>query len=443
MPARSGGQTPTGLTIHAYQVGFGDCFLLAWHYPERDRFVLIDFGSNGQPKSASKTLLLDIANDIKKVCGEAGLDAVVLTHRHKDHIAGFATGANGKGPGDVIRSLKPAIVVQPWTEDPTAKPDAGQATSDMTHRQALTSSFDNMHHVSAGVAAEASALASTETESWRRQLLQGIAFLGEEGLQNEAAVRNLQQMSDRHVYASHMSSSGLSSILPGVAVTVLGPPTLNQSSAIEKERARDAAEFWMLQGAAASQLVAGDDSPFPEARAQSGNWPPYARWFIPRVRRLRAEGLLGIVRIMDDALNNTSVILLFEVNGTALLFPGDAQIENWEYTLSKPDLMRRLAKVTFYKVGHHGSRNATPKSLWNNFDHRGPPSKRDRLVAMVSTMGGKYGHLAEGTEVPRRTLMTALRNETALVTTQTLRGKKLKHVLTIPIRSTVSRSARR
>lgn len=443
MAARSGSQAPTGLTIHAYQVGFGDCFLLAWHYPKRDRFVLIDFGSNGQPKSASKTLLLDVANDIRKVCGDEKLAAVVLTHRHKDHIAGFATAANGKGPGDVIADLEPGIVVQPWTEDPKAKPGARQATSEMTHRQALVSSFDNMHHVSAGVAAEASALASSETESWRRQLLQGIAFLGEEGIQNASAVGNLQQMSNRHAYVSHLSPSGLSSVLPGVAVTVLGPPTLRQSSAIEKERARDAAEFWMLQGAAASKLVTGDGSPFPKARAQPGNWPPYARWFIPRVRRLRAEGLLGIVRIMDDALNNTSVILLFEVNGRALLFPGDAQIENWEYTLDKPDLMRRLAKVAFYKVGHHGSRNATPKSLWNNFDRRGPASRRDRLVAVVSTMGGKYGHLAEGTEVPRRTLMTALRNESTLVTTQTLRGKKLKHVLTIPISSTRSRSARR
>lgn len=42
-------------------------------------------------------------------------------------------------------------------------------------------------------------------------------------------------------------------------------------------------------------------------------------------------------------------------------FPGDAQIENGAFTLKDKVLMRRLAEVTFYKVGYYGSRNATPK----------------------------------------------------------------------------------
>ena len=79
---------PTSLTLRAYQVGFGDCFLLTWHYPQRDRNVLIDFGSNGQRPDAPKDLLVQIATDIKKECG-GKLDAIVLTHRHKDHIAGL------------------------------------------------------------------------------------------------------------------------------------------------------------------------------------------------------------------------------------------------------------------------------------------------------------------------------------------------------------------
>jgi hypothetical protein len=32
-------------------------------------------------------------------------------------------------------------------------------------------------------------------------------------------------------------------------------------------------------------------------------------------------------------MNNTSVILFFEVGSKKLLFPGDAQIENWSYAL--------------------------------------------------------------------------------------------------------------
>ena len=40
-----------------------------------------------------------------------------------------------------------------------------------------------------------------------------------------------------------------------------------------------------------------------------------------------------IVRAMDGALNNTSVILLMQVGKKKFLFPGDAQWENWEYAL--------------------------------------------------------------------------------------------------------------
>ena len=58
--------------------------------------------------------------------------------------------------------------------------------------------------------------------------------------------------------------------------------------------------------------------------------------------------MLGIVRTLDQAMNNTSVILLFEVGNKKLLFPGDAQIENWSYALNAAkkdkDLMALLKK---------------------------------------------------------------------------------------------------
>lgn len=425
---------PTSLTLRVYQVGFGDCFLLTWHYPTRERHVLIDFGSNGLPDGAPKGLLTQVAKDIAKECG-GKLDAVVLTHRHKDHIAGFATSSDGTGPGDIIASLKPHLIVQPWTEDPKAKPDAREATvTSTTAPQALVASLAAMQDVSAGVVAEARALAEVETATWRRRFFEGLAFLGEEGIQNASAVKNLQKMGKRHTYVSHKSISGLESLLPGVKVTVLGPPTLKQSSEVKKERSKDAVDFWMLQAASARRMAAGGSRLFPKAKTLSTRRPPlYARWFIPRLRAIRGDGLLSIVRIMDDAMNNTSVILLFEVNGQALLFPGDAQIENWAYTLEDRALMKRLAGVTLYKVGHHGSRNATPKSLWNNFANRGASTKPNRLRTVVSTMDGKYGTMAEGTEVPRQSLVNALQAETSFFTTQSLTGKTIKQVFEIPL----------
>jgi hypothetical protein len=108
------------------------------------------------------------------------------------------------------------------------------------------------------------------------------------------------------------------------------------------------------------------------------------------------------------------VILLFEIAGRAFLFPGDAQIENWLYALKHAkDRKKKLAvlgQVELYKVGHHGSLNATPKSLWKLFDLRsGDPENAKRLKTLVSTLKGKHGHETRGTEVPRKKLVDELK----------------------------------
>jgi hypothetical protein len=68
-------------------------------------------------------------------------------------------------------------------------------------------------------------------------------------------------------------------------------------------------------------------------------------------------------------------------------------------------------------VGHHGSRNATPrKLLWENFAKRG--KARGRLKTALSTLKGKHGSAAKKTEVPRGTLLKALQGETEFLSTQ-------------------------
>jgi hypothetical protein len=73
---------------------------------------------------------------------------------------------------------------------------------------------------------------------------------------------------------------------------------------------------------------------------------------------------------LDSATNNTSLVLAIELapGGEVLLFPADAQVGNWlswqqvqwtldgNKTVTATDLLRR---TKFYKVGHHGSHNAT------------------------------------------------------------------------------------
>src|SRR3984885_8383923 len=58
------------------------------------------------------------------------------------------------------------------------------------------------------------------------------------------------------------------------------------------------------------------------------------------------------------------------VDPLKLLFPGDAQIENWQFALQQNKYRSLLSSVNLYKVGHHGSRNATPKSLWKLFKNK-------------------------------------------------------------------------
>ncbi len=144
------------------------------------------------------------------------------------------------------------------------------------------------------------------------------------------------------------------------------------------------------------------------------------RWYRYHAQKEQAENLLSIVRSLDDQMNNTSVILLFEAGGKSLLFPGDAQYENWMYALSQPGIQERLARVDLYKVGHHGSLNATPKDLWNGFTAKGTKTKQGRLQSFLSTRDGVHGKEDHGTEVPRTTLVKALMKDSHLHDTRSL-----------------------
>lgn len=82
-------KAPTHLNLFAYNVGFGDCFLLQFVYgpaPADRRHVLVDFGTTGTGSQDDSGLMLKIALDIKKQCEGSGLDVVVATHRHASSI---------------------------------------------------------------------------------------------------------------------------------------------------------------------------------------------------------------------------------------------------------------------------------------------------------------------------------------------------------------------
>jgi hypothetical protein len=149
-----------------------------------------------------------------------------------------------------------------------------------------------------------------------------------------------------------------------------------------------------------------------------------ASWLVEKMGKASTAQVVGIVEGFDEVLNNTSLLLLVTVGKRTLLLAGDAQVENWSWSLDralapkKPDVALRaaLAGVEVYKVGHHGSRNATPKrlhQLWQDGPRRGP------LVSVMSTRSGVYGE-SKATAVPQDKLVTGLKGVGSLRSTEEL-----------------------
>ena len=417
MPAQ-----PDKVTIRMFNVGFGDCFLLTFHYakPCADQHILIDFGTVG-----GKADMKGVASDIQKACG-GKLYAVVATHRHKDHISGFSDKAGKASTGAIIAGCKPEVVLQPWTENPDADPKATSAPllskeRKASDRQLFSASMSAMNAFAEAVLAQA--------PRWRgvggRATV--IEKLAANNTKNPEAVRNLRTMGKRPPrFLQYGSPSGLENakLLPGVKVRVLGPPSLKDWNIKKYEKGSDeywlSCRFWGLQGRAAA--LAGNSDLFPRQPRYGRRSAPFqTRWFMERADTALKNNALGIVTVLDNFLNNTSLILLFEVRGKKLLFPGDAQLENWSWALGQKGINDLLKDVDLYKVGHHGSRNATPKTLWDKFGKRN--RKKDILKTMMSTAAGVYSKSEEG-KVPATRLVKALNTESELSNTQSLKGRR-------------------
>ena len=474
---------PTKLQIRAFNIGFGDCFLLSFHYgPKTQKHMLIDFGTTRKPDNADSDHELNIAKKIKQLTKNK-LDVVVATHRHKDHISGFATRNKptaAEKSGDVIRECaKDAVVIMPWTEDPNAPTDATGPRKLAFVRQlnsmnAFAASVVNEIDMdtSQGLHADADVNDPTELASssgpkqrmhreeaddseggnWfsSTTLRKRLRFIGEDAISNVSAVNNLVTMSkdNKRHYVSYGYKLDLTSALPGVKVKVLGPPSVDQWPEVKSQKAKNKDEYWHLQADFWSRLAMNTDTGPTEERAEAlfrdaprcepedrcahpkicPDIPRASEWFVRRLRGVRAKQLMQLVLSMDNAMNNTSVILLLEVGGKKLLFPGDAQWENWQYALQKAKdfktNLKELAEVDVYKVGHHGSLNATPKSLWKNFKKLNPKPKKNRMVSLISTKKGVHAHSPQ-TAVPRSTLVRELKSNTDYHSTEPVSMKDL------------------
>ena len=206
--------------------------------------------------------------------------------------------------------------------------------------------------------------------------------------------------------------------------------------------------IWEIDPSADRSCVPG--TPSADGRTEAYGPESFAEWDPQRGRRpgpMPADDVLAAKERMEEAvqraqpiaallaakqlnsfLNNQSLVILFTFKGKNLLFVGDAQAGNWEHWLFGTDSPEKkpgevlpktasdiLASLDFYKVGHHGSGNATPKVALDEMGRRGR-----RLVSMCSTEEGVYGNEvpddpSRGTEVPRIPLIEELAKDTAFV----------------------------
>ena len=111
---------------------------------------------------------------------------------------------------------------------------------------------------------------------------------------------------------------------------------------------------------------------------------------------------LAVAVALDTAVNGTSLMLMFEVGKAFLLFPGDAQWGTWNAVLSRRVGRQLLKKTVFYKVGHHGSHNATPREFVEN--------DLSTFSAMVSTRP-----MPNWKFIPKSALMAALHKKSNAV----------------------------
>jgi hypothetical protein len=99
-----------GLRVRMFRVGFGDFFLLTVPTGKGAKHILIDCGVHAKDLKSIRDAVGQMAEDC-----DSTLALVIMTHRHADHISGFATCS------DVFSQFTVERVWMPWFENPANK----------------------------------------------------------------------------------------------------------------------------------------------------------------------------------------------------------------------------------------------------------------------------------------------------------------------------------
>lgn len=432
--------------VRMYRVGFGDFFLITVPGDKEPQHILIDCGvTPGTTHNGDIGTIKDAVADMAKETKNK-LALIIVTHRHMDHIIGFSRCA------DLFKQMKVDAVWMPYWEseyDENAsklQAELNALALDVQTHLALSARHDEETEDMLGMLRNATGVDHEE--------MLGVAGAtpakpGKGGGSNKASLDLLKTgLGIKPEYYAKGDKPKLPEDLAqtGLTAEILGPPPADALTFMKLTDLKKGVGQYLGAdaGADAGTEHAGNNKkfdPFGDAwHATANDYPPSAfREWAPRkkgqwsdyttrhsaqleaaVNAAQPSMLLTAVKAMDSFLNNQSLVVLFTIAGKKLLFVGDAQAGNWEYWMyggtpqkapSIDDIAAEgktiLGALDFYKVGHHGSTNATPITAVDTM--------AGDFVSMCSTQENTFGSRKNASEVPRDPLLAALGKKSALV----------------------------
>ena len=391
----------SGVTVRMYNPGFGDCLLLAFRAEDGSpRYLLIDCGAHHRYPDR-KNRLQNIAKDIA-ASTSSHLHVVAATHEHTDHLDGFRLAS------EIFDTIQIDDLWLAWTEDP-----------DDPVAQELRQRYDKHIRAMFGVVNQLRAAGQSNADSLGAlmdfEYSQGPRLGAAAGDGISAPIPFLRSWSKRKLLRSqdYLRPGQPPLTLPGVKgikIYVLGPPKtpkmlrlLERKSELYPEMAA-ASEADAFAAAVIAidnpyAMNAEDKDAFENCRPfdelyridlkDAPQNPDFGRFFSEYYgsstedkdesswRRIDTDWLgagENMALSINSYTNNTSIVLAVEITESnprkVLLFAADAQTGNWlswqdltwpgenpgDEKITANDLLER---VVLYKVGHHGSRNAT------------------------------------------------------------------------------------
>lgn len=376
------------IIIRMYNVGFGDCFLLKIPSAGKTLKMLFDCGSIKAGPRPMPDVVKDVIAEVTEPDGKPRIDVIVATHRHKDHVSGFSNA--------LWKTVEVKEVWLPWTEDPD-DPNASKIRNAQSKLAALLAS--NTEKLRAQPAGVSSAAVIAK--------LDAIADITANALTNEQEMRTLHEgflgEPTRRFLPTEKSADAIfkTTALPGVLVHILGP---SRDPEVIRDMNPPAGQSYL-------QLYEGQNGPsnsvpdpFREDWWSDGEPPQTGPLLSPedraRIREINSGSDFNVAVALDAAVNGTSLMIILRVGDQWLLFPGDAQWGTWQAALANANWNQLLQKTTFYKIGHHGSHNATPvefveKTVGKDF------------WAMASTH-----HVNQWPSIPKEELLSAIASRT-------------------------------